>query len=731
MIYVRRPGAAADHLLSDDVKKERLSARAHFVRPAPQRSYFRFDLRVLEHADVRAALIDLFHRKCAYCESHLGASSSWKIDHFRPLMDAQNLDRRVSNPDCYWWLALDWKNLYPACQRCALNKGLLFPVVGERGTSVTGIGEEGALLLDPCADRDIDRHLFFEEDGTVAGTKRGAVTIDVFGLNRAELVADRARIAERLLKIWGSVLDANQTFRFRRRQLRELTGAVRPEAYFSALARQLLVRKIDGLPQELEPVLRGDLGRLREGLPELTRRPRERGRSRRRFGYITAVEIRNLRAIGEFNLSLLESPVASAPEDQPLWKVLLGENGCGKSSVLQAVAMALTGFPGKRRWPLEPSKILRRGSRKGFIRLKLSQSVVPLEIHFDREGFVFKGERFDTRFLVRAYGATRLFPRAGQTQKALTGPSRVNNLFDPFSPLCDAAAWLSALDEELFRRAAQTLCDLLGQGVGSREDVDPPGPRSHQRRPVLLRRHGRSVEFRLEGVWLTFDQLSDGYQTVMALACDIMAGVAEGLSDLRHVQGIVLLDEIGAHLHPRWRMEIVGGLRRAFPAMQFIGTTHEPLCLRGLRKSEISVMRRHNGTVVKEDDELLPAPELLRVDQLLTSRHFGLYSTLEPEIDRRFQQYYELLAARSRARELGKDLDAEDASRLQALRDRLSKEGTLGYTRRDQKIYDLIDDYLVREASVRNREQLREIDAQVRKEVVRLWSNILGEGGES
>ena len=79
---------------------------------------------------------------------------------------------------------------------------------------------------------------------------------------------------------------------------------------------------------------------------------------------------------------------------------------------------------------------------------------------------------------------------------------------------------------------------------------------------------------------------------------------------MSHASGIVLLDEIDAHLHPRWKMRIVESLRATFSGMQFIVTTHEPLCLRGIKEQEVVVLRREGDDVRYIDD--LPSPSDLR-----------------------------------------------------------------------------------------------------------------------
>ena len=145
------------------------------------------------------ALQELFHQKCAFCETRVGATSRPDLEQFRPKAGALDLEGERS-PDHYWWLMFDWENLYPSCPACNRTKGSRFPVVGERaerGADAEATREEvwaeRALLLDPCRDHPSD-HLIFDSLGNVAAVPfeelapeeqerfgeptRGRVTID-------------------------------------------------------------------------------------------------------------------------------------------------------------------------------------------------------------------------------------------------------------------------------------------------------------------------------------------------------------------------------------------------------------------------------------------------------------------------------------------------------------------------------------------------------------------------
>lgn len=89
----------------------------------------------------------------------------------------------------------------------------------------------------------------------------------------------------------------------------------------------------------------------------------------------------------------------------------------------------------------------------------------------------------------------------------------------------------------------------------------------------------------------TFNELSDGYRNVVAIAADLAIKAAmlnPQLAEraLELTPGVVLIDELDLHLHPKWQRRVVGDLRRTFPMLQFICTTHSPFLIQALRSGE-------------------------------------------------------------------------------------------------------------------------------------------------
>jgi predicted ATP-binding protein involved in virulence len=113
------------------------------------------------------------------------------------------------------------------------------------------------------------------------------------------------------------------------------------------------------------------------------------------------------------------------------------------------------------------------------------------------------------------------------------------------------------------------------------------------------RRKDIVVQFE-SGVFEEFSKMSDGQRALVGLIGDIarrLASIYEvpfGLEALTKAPGLVLIDELDLHLHPRWQRRVVGDLKRIFPNIQFFATTHSPQIIGEARPEEI-VMLTPNG----------------------------------------------------------------------------------------------------------------------------------------
>jgi predicted ATP-binding protein involved in virulence len=104
---------------------------------------------------------------------------------------------------------------------------------------------------------------------------------------------------------------------------------------------------------------------------------------------------------------------------------------------------------------------------------------------------------------------------------------------------------------------------------------------------------------------LPLSMLSDGVRTMLALVADVARRCASLNPHLRHqaaiqTPGVLFIDEVDMHLHPRWQRQVVGLLQNAFPALQIIVSTHSPHVLSTVDNSSIRVLHIENGDVLIE-----------------------------------------------------------------------------------------------------------------------------------
>lgn len=763
MIYVDRGRVPMPEALNSSLAWRERDAAADFYgwtrkrqSSSPQE---RFKFEVYRHKSVTSALHELFHGKCAYCEVRYAAHMPVEVEHYRP---KSGVTEAPGHPG-YWWLASTWDNLLVSCIDCGRSrliegiksgKANRFPLENEafRAAGPGLEANESPLLLNPTVDRP-EEHLVFDANGLVSSdTKRGQTTIVVLGLNRRGLVEERRRAANevvsrlRLVNEFLPVLRSTRSGMNLRHAtasistlLGELQALTSDDEQFAALKRQLAKPTLDsmaelGLTQAVE--LASTWSSVMPTVSSARRKQAqfafqsfenaqsdyslsdEKGRETYRFQrrHIEHVTIDNFKGLESLELDF------SGSQTRAGWLMLLGENGMGKSSVLQAIALTLAGADYFKRIAAERSLVLkalvRQRARSARIAVKMSGFVAPHVLTLTATKAVFRkpnGEEATVRFVggkpkaatgsrhsgegqtvVLAYGATRLLPRNGAARYG-TEFARIDNLFDPFLPLFDAERWLATLKPTEFNTVAIVLKELLGLSARARLQ--------RVRKRIMVRTHRDTVPLK---------QLSDGYQAVIAMAIDVLEAAKRLWPHLSEAEGVVLLDEIGSHLHPVWKMRIVTSLRRAFPGMQFIATTHEPLCLRGLGEGEVAVMRRNaEGRIEAVTD--LPSTADFRVDQLLTSEFFGLNSTVDADVEKLFDEYYALLALPKRTE--------EQEARVGKLREALAERRYLGNTLREQLMYEAIDKLVARQRHQRT--TIPQLKREAVNEVARIWNESL------
>lgn len=387
--------------------------------------------------------------------------------------------------------------------------------------------------------------------------------------------------------------------------------------------------------------------------------------------YFTKLELENIRSFGELQcLNLMDDEGRLAQ-----WTLILGDNGVGKTTLLQCLVRMRPKFnePSDDRRedsnPVEPElnqeednsvlEGLTRSSTDGVA--KICAQLIEGRI-FDRPGEQennqittsikitrSKGsiEKVDpggdcngdpVEPLVLAYGAGR---HMGITNFAkLTGSSSTDSLFDAAAELFDAEEMLYQLDyrqlkdgphakNPLLASLKELLTEILPT-LNSPDDIDIRGPRlpgsKEEDGGVWVKTPSGTVELK---------QLSLGYQTVMALMIDIAWRMLTHYPDYENPllePAIVIIDEIDLHLHPKWQRTIRKHLIRHFPAVQFITTAHSPLMAQDALGTNLVVLHDQDGQAIIESEPV--AVKTWRLDQILTSDLFGIKSARPVQVEK-------------------------------------------------------------------------------------------------
>ncbi len=104
------------------------------------------------------------------------------------------------------------------------------------------------------------------------------------------------------------------------------------------------------------------------------------------------------------------------------------------------------------------------------------------------------------------------------------------------------------------------------------------------------------------GDMVGFSLLSDGQKSILTMVADIARRAAMLNPDLENpvaeTPGVVVIDEIDLHLHPRWQRRIMADLRRVFPKIQFIATTHSPIIISAAKDALVVRLDPTGATVL-------------------------------------------------------------------------------------------------------------------------------------
>ena len=406
--------------------------------------------------------------------------------------------------------------------------------------------------------------------------------------------------------------------------------------------------------------------------------------------YIKSIELKNIRGFEDLKFDLTRPSGSFAG-----WTVFTGDNGSGKSTLLKAIAIALTGKETAR--SLQPNfyRWVSEGASEGSIDL----TIVPekgLDEFLGGGNTAYKP--FPATVLLRSTGKDtsvdiveaqktarrglwsidshgwfscgygpfrRVFGASSDAMRLMVGATteRFVTMFQEAASLAEVDQWLRNLNHKMLEgKPAETqhlklLLEILRDELMPNEitvdRVDSDGLWLKDRK----------------GLQLAWNDMSDGYRSALALLADILRHLInaygiEGLTDrgadgkLRIVKGgVVMIDEIDAHLHPQWQRDIGFWLTDHFPNIQFLVTTHSPIICQAADENGLFVLPEPGGA---DKPRALTSDEYRKVissrpDTILLTPAFGLKNTRSPRAVAGRAEYSMLMAKQRAGAKLTKE----------------------------------------------------------------------------
>lgn len=245
-------------------------------------------------------------------------------------------------------------------------------------------------------------------------------------------------------------------------------------------------------------------------------------------------------------------------------------------------------------------------------------------------------------------------PHRGAAQGAKKRFHKKVDYENPFSsyyraldPALDFKSFLEWFSEESAAQGAgyksvalETVQKALGLTLSNQELICSKPRFLYRPKRFVIDCHHKDTPDQVDVV--DFDQLSDGYRSMIALVADIARRLSianpTDIEDPLNGDGVLIIDEIDVHLHPRWQATVLRDLAKIFPNFQIIVTTHSPIILASVKRENVFTLTS------KEEFNYSMEPTNFQTDGLCASsillKVMGVDDCVPSEKDPEMEMYH-------------------------------------------------------------------------------------------
>jgi predicted ATP-binding protein involved in virulence len=392
---------------------------------------------------------------------------------------------------------------------------------------------------------------------------------------------------------------------------------------------------------------------------------------------IETIQIQNFRGIENLAMSL-----------NPQFNLLIGENGSGKTAILEALAVGIgcffSGMPGVVSRHIRDSDLRYFRTIEGSYEYAVNTIVTVsgrlqdgegIRWHKERTGIIGinkMGNRSPIRevsdrlhkairdpkrssFLdlpvIAYYSTARLWKESRENKKENTKikgrvnlPSRYRGYKDALEIKSTFGLMLDWFESKYKEKIAngessfqlECVTNVIVQNIPQAKNIKWVFDKDKIQTLYVVFEDGKEVPFHF---------LSDGYRNLLAIFADlayrcVTLNPHQGKDANKHSRGVVLIDELDLHLHPAWQKNIVNNLKQAFPLIQFVTTTHSPFIIQETHEGELFKLQANETIHVGGANEY----SLEDVAEYIQYVQDPAWSTWKKDMYEAAKEYFDLLA---------------------------------------------------------------------------------------